>query len=383
MGAAPSNTTKNNLEESETRTKMSRCAEIATAAPLPTSKEHEMPRIVSMGMITPPQKKELIPPEVVTFSFLNHATNKLEEYTRKKTEERIGEGAFGIVTAVTHKGSGKAFAMKRIDLNRNNAPHTEDFIREFISLMALKHPGIVDLQMMFIEKNFGYLFLERMKQNLAEYFKDNKSKLAPRVAYEHMKSLASAVAFIHENDYMHRDIKPQNILVDYDGSLKLSDFGCCRKYLKHQPEFLYSLPVVTLWYRPPEVLFRNAQYSPAIDVWSLACVFIELLEGAPVMPGQSNIEQIMMIFRLIGSAVPNVDVSADLMRDVLTNMADPNDPHAFPRYPKGFRLPFPCRPETPSELIKLIQLMLVYHPKKRPTARQVSNLLDDFTNIIF
>lgn len=131
-----------------------------------------------------------------------------------------------------------------------------------------------------------------------------------------MYQLLMGTAFCHENRVLHRDLKPQNLLINRKGELKLGDFGLARAFgvpvntfsnevrdiviSKHQPE-LMTCKVVTLWYRAPDVLLGSRTYSTSIDVWSCGCIFAEMISGVPLFRGRDNADQLLHIMRIIGT----------------------------------------------------------------------------------
>ena len=178
------------------------------------------------------------------------------------------------------------------------------------------------------------------------------------VAQSNLFQLLAGVAFCHDRRVLHRDLKPQNLLVNKDGELKLADFGLARAF--GIPVRSYTHEVVTLWYRAPDVLMGSRKYSTPVDIWSVGCIFGEMSAGRPLFPGTSDQDQLQRIFKVLGS--PNevewpsvVDLpeykpewSANphpkLCLDVLTPKLDPNG-------------------------LALLTEMLQYDPAKRCTAK--------------
>ena len=123
--------------------------------------------------------------------------------------------------------------------------------------------------------------------------------LGPNIVKKFMKQLCEGVKYCHMRRILHRDLKPQNLLIDREGNLKLADFGLARAF--GVPLRTYTHEVVTLWYRAPEVLLGGRQYSTGIDMWSVGCIFAEMVTKKPLFPGDSEIDEIFKIFRYVGN----------------------------------------------------------------------------------
>jgi len=117
----------------------------------------------------------------------------------------------------------------------------------------------------------------------------------------YMKQLLTGLYYCHKNHILHRDIKGSNLLIDNKGILKLADFGLARPYTTNEGANPLTNRVITLWYRPPELLLGAQAYGPAVDMWSAGCIFAELLHGKPILPGKDELEQLDLIFKLCGS----------------------------------------------------------------------------------
>uniref|UniRef100_A0A1I7U7F4 Protein kinase domain-containing protein n=3 Tax=Caenorhabditis tropicalis TaxID=1561998 RepID=A0A1I7U7F4_9PELO len=113
--------------------------------------------------------------------------------------------------------------------------------------------------------------------------------------------ILSGIAYIHSKDIMHRDMKPENILVTLRNVIKIADFGQACIYLKNNADEEYDENVATRWYRAPELLFGSRKYGPSVDIWAIGCILAELVRGKPIFPGRSELEQISVIFGVLGT----------------------------------------------------------------------------------
>jgi len=168
-----------------------------------------------------------------------------------------------------------------------------DAIREVRCLQELSHPNIISLISVFSTKDQNLnLVLEFLPAgDLEMLIKDTKNvhyNLADIKAW--MVMICRGVWFCHENFILHRDIKPNNLLIAADGEVKLADFGLARSFA--DPYMHMTHQVITRWYRPPELFYKARYYSGAVDVWSVGCVFAELVLRMPFIAGLSDIDQV-------------------------------------------------------------------------------------------
>jgi len=212
--------------------------------------------------------------------------------------EKIGEGTYGIVYKAKNKETKALVALKRIRLeDAEGVPSTT--IREISLLKGLKHPNIVAMLDVIHEDKNLFIAFEYMVADLKKFMDDTKKELPPALVKSYMQQLLSAIAFCHSHVIVHRDLKPQNLLIDNEGHIKLADFGLGRGF--DFPLRAYTHEVVTLWYRAPEILLGSKVYSFPVDVWSLGCIFAELVTLKPLFPGDSEIDQLFRIFRMLGT----------------------------------------------------------------------------------
>src|ERR1700753_2479083 len=197
-----------------------------------------------------------------------------------------------------NRQTGEMVALKEIHLDsEEGTPSTA--IREISLMKELKHENIVSLYDVIHTENKLMLVFEYMDKDLKKYMDAYGGPLPPEQIKSFMFQLLRGVAFCHERHVLHRDLKPQNLLINRRGELKLADFGLARAF--GIPVNTFSNEVVTLWYRAPDVLLGSRQYDTAIDIWSAGCIMAEMFSGRPLFPGQQNDDQLIRIFRLMGT----------------------------------------------------------------------------------
>lgn len=272
--------------------------------------------------------------------------------------EKIGEGTYGIVYKAREKSSGKLVALKKIRPESENEGIPATTIREILLLKNLKHSTIVNLLEVVHTDDKMYLVFEYVDTDLRQLIDANTSK-AQRFSAEIVRKMAfqlcTAVRFCHAKNIFHRDLKPQNILVDMNFNIKLGDFGLGRA--ASIPLRQYTSQIVTLWYRPPELLLGCEYYDSSVDVWSLACIMAEMWTLTPLFMGDSEIDQLYKIYSVLGTPTNEVWEGVELL----------------PRYNKDAarirRRPFGI-PTADKLLVSVIEKMLVYNPLNRITAQE-------------
>ncbi|KAJ0012283.1 hypothetical protein NQD34_013258 [Periophthalmus magnuspinnatus] len=200
--------------------------------------------------------------------------------------EKIGEGTYGTVFKAKNRETHEIVALKRVRLDDDDEGVPSSALREICLLKELKHKNIVRLHDVLHSDKKLTLVFEYCDQDLKKYFDSCNGDLDPETVKSFMYQLLKGLAFCHSRNVLHRDLKPQNLLINRNGELKLADFGLARAF--GIPVRCYSMQryVVTLWYRPPDVLFGAKLYSTSIDMWSAGCIFAELANaGRPLFPG--------------------------------------------------------------------------------------------------
>lgn len=193
---------------------------------------------------------------------------------------KAGEGTYGVVYKAKNKLTGKNVALKKIKLQKfynkgcsEGVPSTA--MREITLLKGVRHSSIVELLDVMYTTDKLYLVFEYLELDLKRYMDNTKYPLDEELIKNYMKQLLDAMAYLHCHRILHRDLKPQNLLVDKEGHIKLADFGLSRSF--SLPTKTYTHEVVTMWYRAPELLLGEKMYCTGVDVWSLGCVMAEMV----------------------------------------------------------------------------------------------------------
>ncbi len=229
-------------------------------------------------------------------------------------------------------------------------------IREMEFLRELHHPNIVDLKDVFIEEKSLNLVLGYHDIDLEMIIKDRSVLFKPADIKAWMMMLLRGLEHGHQRNVLHRDIKPNNLLVASDGQLKLADFGLTRSMgFQAQP---MTSQVVTRWYRAPELLFGARYYTAAVDIWAAGCIFAELMLRTPFLVADTDMGQITTVFKALGTPTDSMWPGLKHLPDYV----------AFPVYPKP-----PLSSifnAASSDALDLLERMLTYDPVKRITARE-------------
>uniref|UniRef100_A0AAY4C4M2 cyclin-dependent kinase n=1 Tax=Denticeps clupeoides TaxID=299321 RepID=A0AAY4C4M2_9TELE len=220
---------------------------------------------------------------------------KLETYVKLG---KLGEGTYATVFKGRSKLTENLVALKEIRLeHEEGAPCTA--IREVSLLKNLKHANIVTLHDIIHTDRCLTLVFEYLDSDLKQYLDNCGNLMSMHNVKVFMFQLLRGLSYCHKRKILHRDLKPQNLLINDRGELKLADFGLARA--KSVPTKTYSNEVVTLWYRPPDVLLGSTEYSTPIDMWGVGCILFEMATGRPMFPGSTVKEELHLIFRLMGT----------------------------------------------------------------------------------
>lgn len=216
--------------------------------------------------------------------------------------EKIGQGTYSNVYKARDLESGMIVALKKVRFDNLEPESVRFMAREIQVLRRLDHPNVVKLEGLVTSRMSCsvYLVFEYMDHDLAGLAACPGIKFTEAQVKCYMQQLLSGLDHCHVCGILHRDIKGSNLLIDNEGILKIADFGLANFFSPGQKQPLTSR-VVTLWYRPPELLLGATDYGVGVDLWSTGCILAELLAGKPVLPGRTEVEQLHKIFKLCGS----------------------------------------------------------------------------------
>eukprot|EP00792_Barthelona_sp_PAP020_P005089 TRINITY_DN2490_c0_g2_i1.p1 TRINITY_DN2490_c0_g2~~TRINITY_DN2490_c0_g2_i1.p1 ORF type:complete len:348 (+),score=69.54 TRINITY_DN2490_c0_g2_i1:26-1069(+) len=272
-------------------------------------------------------------------------------------DEIHNEGRFGIVYRGKIANSNEEIALKQINCSRSTTVFSLDLIREITLLKQLNHPNIVTIYDIFIRNSDITIVFEFFEYDLSQIIKINNGLLYLNEVRIIMKSIFLALEYLHKNHVIHRDIKPSNILISKDGRVVIGDFGLAVSVNNKRP---LSNEVATRWYRAPELLWGSRDYDEGIDVYAAGLVFAQLINGSPLICGDTDIDQLLRTANIIGtpdiSCWPEVTQLPDFSKVILTHQ------------PKQSLAKF--LPNASPDIIDLLEHMICY-PPDRWSAKQI------------
>jgi len=298
-----------------------------------------------------------------------HSDETIEEMERRfdgqyeviETVPLLGEGTYGKVYKARQRRSERAVAMKKMKLDSEEEGVPSTAIREIALLKELSHENVVRLLDVFCSTTKLVLVFEFVESDLKKYMKGLGRHLEPRIVRSLSHQLCRGIEYCHASRILHRDLKPQNLLIDSQLRLKIADFGLARAYSVPVPRYTHE--VVTVWYRAPEILLGSTLYSVPVDLWSIGCVVGEMATGQPLFGGDSEIDTIFKVFQKLGTPTdeewPGLGELPDFKRDT------------FPVWKaKGWENIRNTRAQMGANGIDMLDKLLAYDPKKRLSARR-------------
>ncbi|ONK68522.1 uncharacterized protein A4U43_C05F12800 [Asparagus officinalis] len=286
---------------------------------------------------------------------------------RYKIQEVIGKGSYGLVCSAIDTRTGEKVAIKKIHDIFEHISDAARILREIKLLRLLRHPDIVEIKHIMLppsRREFKdiYVVFELMESDLHQVIKANDDLTKEHYQF-FLYQLLRALKYIHTANVYHRDLKPKNILANANCKLKICDFGLARVAFNDTSTTIFWTDyVATRWYRAPELCGSfYSKYTPAIDIWSIGCIFAEVLTGKPLFPGKNVVHQLDLMTDLLGT--PSLDtisrVRNEKARRYLSSMRK--------KQPVPFAQKFP---NTDPLALKLLERLLAFDPKDRPTAEE-------------
>lgn len=271
---------------------------------------------------------------------------------------KIGQGTYSSVYKARDVITNKFVALKKVRFDNKDPESIKFMAREIVLLRRLDHPNIIKLEGLITSSTSCnmYLVFEYMEHDLVGLASLPDIKFSEPQIKCYMKQLLSGLEHCHSHGVLHRDIKGSNLLIDGDGILKIADFGLASSYDASDAVTMTSR-VVTLWYRPPELLLGATHYGVAVDLWSAGCILGELYAGKPILPGKTEVEQLHKIFKLCGSPSEDYWRKSKLPHSTAFKPVRPYKRCVAETY-KSF----------PSSALSLIETLLSMEPIHRGTA---------------
>lgn len=299
------------------------------------------------------EKKRVPPPSLLT---------QVRDSSVYERILQVGEGTYGKVYKAKSMVTGKVVALKRLRLEGEREGFPITSIREIKLLQSFDHPNVSTLNEIMVEsQKTVYMIFEYADNDLSGLLLNKQIDINAAQCKHIFEQLLRGMDYLHGNGILHRDIKGSNILIDNKGQLRITDFGLARKV---KAESDYTNRVITLWYRPPELLLGTTNYGPEVDMWGCGCVLVELFNKSAMFQGQNELEQLDAIFKIMGT--PNTDTWPRIFDMPWFFMVMPQQQQ---KYPNAFRKKFSS--VIPSEAcFRLAEGLLSYNQDKRLTASQ-------------
>ncbi|CAK9209945.1 unnamed protein product [Sphagnum jensenii] len=289
------------------------------------------------------------------------------EANRYQIQEVIGKGSYGVVGSAIDTHTGEKVAIKKINDIFEHVSDATRILREIKLLRLLRHPDIVEVKHIMLppsRREFKdiYVVFELMESDLHQVIKANDD-LTPEHYQFFLYQLLRALKYIHTANVFHRDLKPKNVLANADCKLKICDFGLARVAFNDAPTAIFWTDyVATRWYRAPELCGSFfSKYTPAIDIWSIGCIFAEVLTGRPLFPGKNVVHQLDLMTDMLGSPSPETiaRVRNEKARRYLSSMRK--------------KQPVPLQHKFANAdplAVRLLERLLAFDPRDRPTAEE-------------
>lgn len=273
--------------------------------------------------------------------------------TKYKIQKQIGEGTYATVYLGSDVKTGLFVAIKKIKMTEPDFGVEISAFREIMYLSTLKHENVIELIDVDVDDSVSLVF-EYFEYNLEQIIREEKIVFSTANIKTWMWMILSGISHCHNNWVLHRDLKPNNLLFSSNGILKIADFGLSREF--GFPNGTMTPRVASRWYRAPELLYGEKEYLSSIDIWACGCIFAELMLRRPFLQGKSDIDQLEVIFTVLGT--PELEQWPEI-----SSLPD----YFKPKKHKGADLSL-IFSAAGKESLDLLQKMLTFNPKKRISA---------------
>ena len=279
---------------------------------------------------------------------------------RYRKTEFLGEGQFATVfKAEDTENNDKVVAVKKIKLGQKSDARdgiNRTALREIKLLQELHHPNIIGLLDVFGHKSNISLIFDYMDTDLEVIIRDTSILLTPAHIKAYVLMTLQGLEYLHSHWILHRDLKPNNLLIDTQGVLKITDFGLAKAF--GSPNRVLTHQVVTRWYRSPELLFGARLYGTGVDIWAVGCIIAELLLRVPFLQGDTDLGQLAKVFEVCGTPTEETWPGVTSLPDYVAFKDMPGIP---------FKEIFTAASD---DLLRLLTWSHVLDPAKRCTATQ-------------
>ena len=291
-----------------------------------------------------------------------YASSDSVYYRKPGNESVIGAGTYGKVFKAIHIYTRKEVALKRIRMEGEKDGFPVTAVREIKLLQHLRSHNVVSLLEVMVEKNECFMVFEYLSHDLTGLINHPTFVLKEAHKKDLAKQMFEGLNYLHRRGVLHRDLKAANILVSNTGLLKFADFGLARFFSKsHQLD--YTNRVITIWYRPPELLLGETKYGPSVDLWSAACVYIEMFTKKAIFPGEGGeISQLNKLYNCLGT--PSLADWPDMVQTPWFDLMRPTE-----RRNRVFEDQY--RHILSPAALDLIGRIFRYDPAKRPTSEEI------------
>lgn len=275
----------------------------------------------------------------------------------------LGRGTYGEVYKIKDPENNQEYALKKSKLENDSQGVSANSLREITILRNINHDNIVKLHTLEVNEKNILLCLEYCEYDLDKYWNTRYSNSSPdlRTIKKIMYQILLGMDHLHGKKVLHRDLKPQNILINSEGKVKITDFGLSRTY--SIPIKVYTKEILSLWYRAPELVLGMDYYSIGIDMWSIGCIFAELILKKPIFKSDSEINLLFKQFKILGK--PDEKTMPGFKTFPLFNSRFPD----INKISLDLEFKGTCA-ENSKEAIDLLNKMFIFNPAKRITCRE-------------